>query len=134
MDQYAKGGAVRPTGLTVKTAVTNWLDSQRIKPTTRSAYKSALAPVIEMYGSRQLQKVTKADVEKLIVALQEGTTSHGVRARTSINPMLARWKNVWADLYAQGGIIPRDVVSLVKPLRKKDEKRDDSKPLQERAR
>lgn len=43
-----------------------------------------------------------------------------MEARTSINPMLARTKAVWADLEPRGEI-ERDLIAHVKPLRNKDD-------------
>ncbi|MCP2622040.1 site-specific integrase [Mycolicibacterium smegmatis] len=88
-----------------------------MKPTTADAYTAALQPVVDRYGDVKAQAITKHDVEVLITELRTGTTERGVWKRTSINPMLARWKTVWADLHAQG-ILARNVVALVEPLRK----------------
>lgn len=115
--ERAAGTFTAPSELTVKAACQAWLAGKRIKPTTHSAYSAALAPIIEKYGDRPVQKIGKADVEKLVVELRDGTGPRGVWARTSINPMLARWRSVWKDLQAQG-ILPRNVIDLVEPLRK----------------
>jgi integrase len=101
----------------VKVACEQWLAGKRIKPTMHAAYTAALAPVIEKYGDRTDQKIVKADVEKLVVELRDGTGPRRVWARTSINPMLARERSVWKDLQAQG-ILPRNVIDLVEPLRR----------------
>ncbi|AWG48597.1 hypothetical protein P5V93_20150 [Mycobacteroides abscessus subsp. abscessus] len=101
----------------MKVACETWLAGKRIKPTTHAAYAAALAPVIGRYSERPVQKIVKADVEKLVVELRDGTGPRGVWARTSINPMLARWRSVWKDLQAQG-ILARNVIDLVEPLRK----------------
>lgn len=117
----AQGKLVPTTGLTVKKAIESWLASQRISPSTRAAYAAALAPVVERYGMRKVQTITKDDVDKLIADLQEGAGPGGRQwARTSINPMRARWESVWTDLVAQGKIAKNDV-ALVKPLRKRDD-------------
>lgn len=115
--ERAAGTFTAPSELTVKVACEQWLAGKRIKPTTHAAYSAALAPVIEAYGDRPVQKIVKADVEKLVVELRDGTGPRGVWARTSINPMLARWRSVWKDLQAQG-VLPRNVIDLVEPLRK----------------
>lgn len=118
-NELASGTHVAVTDLTVAEACGAWLDAKcsRVKPTTAAAYRAALAPVIERYGDVPVQKVTKKNVEDLIASLREGTSDRGVWKRTSINPLLARWKSVWADLHAQG-VLRRDVVALVEPLRK----------------
>lgn len=119
MAELAAGTHVATSDLTVGQACAAWLEAKcaRVKPTTAAAYRGNLAPVIARYGPLPVQKLTKADVEALITELRTGAGDRGVWKRTSINPMLARWKRVWADLHAQG-IIRRDVVALVEPLRK----------------
>jgi len=116
----AAGTHTPPSDLTVREAVEVWLTakSARVKPTTADAYTAALQPVVDRYGDVKAQAITKHDVEVLITELRTGTTERGVWKRTSINPMLARWKKVWADLHAQG-ILARNVVALVEPLRKR---------------
>jgi integrase len=113
----AAGTFTTPSELTVKQACKAWLAGKRIKPTTHAAYSAALRPVIDRYGDRTVQKIGKADVEALVVELRDGTGPRGVWSRTSINPLLARWRSVWKDLHAQG-VLPRNVVDLVEPLRK----------------
>lgn len=115
--ERAAGTHIAPTDLTVKSACEAWLSGRRVKPTTHAAYSFALQPVIDTYGDRKVQSITKADVEALVAALRDGTTDRGVWSRTSINPMLARWRSVWQDLHAQG-VLARNVVALVEPLRK----------------
>lgn len=119
MGDLAAGTHVVASDLSVEQACTAWLEAKcsRVKPTTAAAYRAALAPVIDRYGPVPVQKLNKADVERLLTELRTGTRDRRVWKRTSINPMLARWKNVWADLHAQG-ILRRDVVALVEPLRK----------------
>ncbi|WP_078311309.1 MULTISPECIES: site-specific integrase [unclassified Mycobacterium] len=117
--ELAAGTHTAPSDLNVGQAVEAWLTakSARVKPTTGDAYSAALAPVVDKYGDVLAQKITKLDVETLITELRTGSTDRGVWKRTSINPMLARWKTVWADLHAQG-VLARNVVALVEPLRK----------------
>ncbi|GAA4394312.1 tyrosine-type recombinase/integrase [Tsukamurella soli] len=117
--ELAQGTHAAPSDITVKQACEAWLDAKaaRTKPTTAAAYRFALGPVIEKYGDVLAQKITKRDVEQLVTELRTGTGERGTWSRTSINPMLARWRSVWADLHAQG-VLARNVVALVEPLRK----------------
>lgn len=116
-----QGKLVPTTGLTVASAVDDWLTAQEIGPSTRAAYAAALAPVVEQYGQRKVQTIEKKDVVALIKDLREGTGPGGRKwARTSINPMRARWQSVWEDLVEQGKV-SRNPVELVKPLRKRDD-------------
>jgi integrase len=119
MAELAAGTHTAPSDVTVREAVEAWLAAKgaRVKPTTADAYTAALQPVVDRYGDVLAQKITKHDVESLITELRTGSTDRGVWKRTSINPMLARWKTVWADLHAQG-VLARNVVGLVQPLRK----------------
>jgi integrase len=115
----ADGAFTARSSLTVRQACEAWLAAKklRIKPTTHAAYSAALAPVIQRFGKVPVQAITRADVETLIAELLAGS---GVRVpwkRTSINPMLARWRSVWSGLHAEG-ILPRNVVALIEPLRR----------------
>ncbi|AYM40322.1 MULTISPECIES: tyrosine-type recombinase/integrase [Mycobacteroides] len=131
MAELAAGTHTAPSDLTVRQAIEQWLaaKSARVKPTTSDAYTAALQPVVDRYGDVPAQKITKLDVEVLITELRTGTGERGAWKRTSINPMLARWRKVWADLHAEG-ILARNAVGLVEPLRKPsgepDMKVDDS--------
>lgn len=115
--EVSAGTHVAPSELTARAACEAWLAGKRIKPTTHDAYSAALAPVIEKYGDKLVQKITKADVEKVVTELGTGIGPRGTWKRTSINAMLSRWRSVWKDLHAQG-VLPRNVVALVEPLRK----------------
>lgn len=115
------GRLVAREGLTVSQAVSQWLAGQRLAPTTRAAYEAALAPLTEFYGDRRVQTITRADAEALIAALRVGGGPGGRHwGRSTINALLARWRAIWADLIDQG-ILGRDVLAGVKPLRKRDD-------------
>ena len=115
----ADGTYTARQSLTVKQAVEAWLAAKqlRVKPTTYSAYSAALAPVVKRYGKRTVQSITRADVEALVADLAAGKGKCKPWARTSINPMLARWRNVWSGLHAEG-VVSRNVIALVEPLRR----------------
>ncbi|BBX87864.1 integrase [Mycolicibacterium aubagnense] len=130
ISEVARGTHVSPTELTVMQAVDSWLLGQRIRPKTMSAYVTALRPLVDHLGDRRVQTITKDDIEAVVRALRDGTSAMGtwnapqkikgkrVRspwAATSINPMLAHTRNVFADLVDQG-ILPRNVAALVKPM------------------
>ncbi|WP_079889104.1 tyrosine-type recombinase/integrase [Mycobacteroides abscessus] len=112
-----RGLHTAPNKLTIKDAVEKWLKSQRIRPTTLAAYTAALRPLVDEYGSRTVQSITKDDLEDLVTALQDGTTQRGVWANTSINPMLARTRSLFDDLQKQG-LVARNVAALVKSVKR----------------
>jgi integrase len=115
----ADGMFTARASLTVKQACEAWLAAKRlrVKPTTFAAYAAALAPVVQRYGRMPVQSVTRGDVEALIVELLAGSDVRVPWKRTSINPLLARWRSVWAGLHAEG-VLPRNVVALVEPVRR----------------
>lgn len=132
VSQVSHGTHVSPSAITVREAVQAWLAAQRIRPKTLSAYTTSLRPAVDALGDRPVQSVTKGDIEAVVAQLREGTSATGdwnaptrlpknakkVRspwAASSINPMLARLRSIWADLVAQG-TVPRNVAALVKPL------------------
>lgn len=125
-----RGVQISPTELTVQQAAEQWLDGQRIRTKTMSAYVTALRPLVDHLGSRTVQSITKADIENVVKALRDGKSPMGtwkaptkltgkkVRdpwSASSINPMLARARSIFADLQAQG-IVARNPAALVKAL------------------
>jgi integrase len=127
-----RGVHVAPNQFTVRQAVDAWLAGQRIRPSTNSAYINALRPVVDHLGDRPVQTITKADIETVVTALRNGKSATGtwnapttltksakkVRdpwSASSINPMLARLRAIFADLQAQG-VVVRNPAALVKAL------------------
>lgn len=125
-----RGVHVRRSALSVQQAVEAWLAGQRLRPKTRSAYVTALRPVVDALGAKPVQQVSKSDIETVVRSLVEGTSATGtwnaptklkgkkVRSKwaaTSINPMLARLRSVWQDLVDQG-VVNRNVPALVRAL------------------
>ncbi|GAC62376.1 tyrosine-type recombinase/integrase [Gordonia sihwensis] len=114
-----RGLHVAPNDLTVERAVSSWLSSQRIERKTFEAYTNNLRPVVEQFGPRAIQSVTKDDIERLVKALIDGSTPRGVWAATSINPMLSRLRSLMDDLIGQG-VLSRNPARLVKNVRRED--------------
>lgn len=115
----AKGLHVAPTELTVAQAVERWLAAQRVERKTREAYTNHLRPMVEAYGDRPIQTITKNDIESLVSALIQGTTPRGVWSASTINPFLSRLRSVMDDLVGQG-VLPRNPARLVKNVRRED--------------
>lgn len=115
----ARGLHVAPNKLLVKDAVREWLSAQRIEQKTRDAYTNNLRPVVEQYGERTVQSITKADIEALVQALITGTTPRGMWTSTSINPMLSRLRSLMDELVGEG-VLSRNPAKLVKNVRRED--------------
>ena len=115
----ARGLHVAPNKLLVKDAVRDWLASQRIEQKTRDAYTNNLRPMVEQYGERPIQGITKADIETLVQALIVGTTPRGKWTSTSINPMLSRLRSLMDGLVGEG-VLSRNPALLVKNVRRED--------------
>ncbi|MBS4104475.1 site-specific integrase, partial [Tsukamurella paurometabola] len=99
---------------TVEQACTEWLASKhRIKASTRRGYEVALQPVRDELGSIPVQRLEKADIDKLVVRLRAGEVE-GRRAYTprSANQVLGRLQQVLASEMKQGKVV-RNVAALV---------------------
>ncbi|OZD85601.1 site-specific integrase [Rhodococcus sp. 05-339-2] len=118
LDEVARGTHVSSSELTVDTACENWLMGRRVRPTTLSASRHALAPFRQKYGSLPVQKVTKAHIDALINELVAGTlpNSKGKPRRPwgpqTVNPMINTISAVLTGLVKQGMLV-RDVAALV---------------------
>lgn len=91
-----RGVHVRRSALTVQQAVEAWLAGQRLRPKTRSAYITALRPVVDALGGKLVQQVTKSDIETVIRSLVEGTSATGTwNAPTKLKGKKVRSKWAW---------------------------------------
>lgn len=132
VSEVGHGTHVPPNELTMQAAADSWLAGQRIRPKTMSAYVTALRPLVDALGDRTAQSITKTDIEAVVQSLLAGTSqmgtwhapeklpnaakkTRGVWAASSINPMLARARSIFADLMDQG-IVVRNPAALVKAL------------------
>ena len=111
------GSVVAPSKMTVAQAVEAYLErvELRKRKSTHTAYRYALRPVVEELGDIRVQKLTEADVERLVKALREGTTKHGRWKATTVNPMLSRLRKVLDDL-VRNGVVPRNVAQYVESV------------------
>lgn len=111
------GTAVAPSKLTVTQAVEAYLErvELRKRTSTHTAYRYALRPVVEQLGTIPVQKLTEADVERLVKAMREGTAGHVKWKATSVNPMLARLRKVLDDL-VRTGVVARNVAQYVESV------------------
>lgn len=118
--KVSDGTFIGKNPLTVGQAVEQWLDGQRGERNTKTARENALAPVVAALGERRVQTITKQDVENTLSQLIAGEID-GVQKRSVVytNVTRAKWIAVWKDLVAQG-VLPRNVVELVKPFKAND--------------
>lgn len=112
-----KGTYVQATKMTVEVAIEDWLNSKNgIKPSTLHNYRVWLGPFRAVLGEVEVQKVTKADINKLVKGLHAGEVE-GFRKwkADTINGMLGLIKALMDDQLKQGQIT-RDVAALVDSL------------------
>jgi integrase len=125
-----RGIHVAPNTLTVRRAVDDWLAARRLKPKTHVSYVTALRPLVDALGETPVQQVTKADIEKVVTALLNGTSRTGtwnapnklkgkdIRdpwGSSAVNRTIRCARAVWADLMRQGTVL-RNVPELVKSV------------------
>src|SRR3954468_15360924 len=64
----ADGTLVQPTSLTVSQVLDEWLQGKRdLRPSTRRCYVDALKPVHINLGQRPIQRLSKSDLDRLVV-------------------------------------------------------------------
>lgn len=114
----AKGTYIRPTALTVAEYLATWLAGKRnLRPGTRRAYSDCLKPVAERLGSVELQRLTKADLDRLVDwMLTSGrrvgnVKRKGLSART-VNLTLGYLTQA-LDSAERQGLLARNVARLV---------------------
>lgn len=116
----AAGTFVGRSKLTVEEACSSWLAGKHgNKPTTRSAYEHALAPLRARHGDLPVQLLTKEHLDQLVTDLANGRCPGQRKGWTanSINPMLNHVSSVLSGLVEQGRLV-RDVASLVKRVKR----------------
>lgn len=130
-DFYAKthndvdrGVHVASSSDTLAIVAAQWLAGMRnIKKSTRSGYRYALAPVLQMYGEQPVQKLSKAQLDALVEQLVAGTLPlpAAKKGKTRLRrPWCGRTVGltlfvlgqVLDDLIAQGRLV-RNVADLV---------------------
>jgi integrase len=108
------GTYVATNKLTVDTACEDWLASKHgLKPSTLLGHRSKLAALRDELGHVEIQKLTKADLDKLVGRLQRGDVQ-GRKPWTprSCNYLLYLTGAVLADQVKQGNVV-RNVAALV---------------------
>lgn len=117
--EVAKGTHVHPSKVTVDRVVNDWLASKHsLKPSTLRGHRVVLQPVVEQLGDTEVQKLTRRDVDDLILALRAGgLPSPGGKPRKpwsarTVNYMLSVFSAALDDQVKQGTLV-RNVVRLV---------------------
>jgi integrase len=89
--------------VTVEDLCADWLASlHNARATSVNAYRFSLAPLRERHGDLPAQKLTRPDLDKLLIALREGgtTTAKGKPRRPwsarSLNKAADAWRGVLA--------------------------------------
>ena len=102
-DAAARGTFVPRKAVTVEELCEDWLASlHNARQTTINGYSYCLAPLREQYGHLPAQKLTRPDLDKLLIALRDGGTKtakgHTRRAWSprSVNAAIDAWRLVLA--------------------------------------
>jgi integrase len=110
----AAGTYVHANRLTLKEACESWLLSKHaLKPSTVRGHRVSLGPVLSELGHVEIQKLTKADLDRLVRRLRRGEVSGRRKwSARSVNYMLYLCTAVLDDQVAQGNAV-RNVAKLV---------------------
>ena len=99
-DTAATGMFVARSAVTVETLCDDWLASlHNARATTVNAYRFSLAPLRERHGDLPAQKLTRPDLDKLLIELRDGgtTTAKGQPRRAwsarSLNKAIDAWRH-----------------------------------------
>lgn len=113
-----RGAHVGPQRVTVAEYAETWLEGRRdLKPSTRDNYRLALRPVTATFGARPLQALDKADLDKMVTRMLDGSLRS---VGTPGKPLSARSVCLTLGVLAQvldagvrEGRLQRNVASLV---------------------
>ena len=125
-----KGIFVKPSDITVADYLDEYLigATRGRRESTKVSYRDALRPARERLGSRQLQSITKADIENLVDWMLASGRKRGGKPGTGLGPRsvrltLGRLKAAFEMAVDEGRLV-RNVVKLVTPPDYKPEERD----------
>lgn len=128
LSEVSRGTYVHASTSTVADVIDNWLLSKHsLKPSTAHGYKVVLAPVRAELGELAVQKLTRRDLDKLIVKLRAGGLAG--EQRETRKPWKARTVNYMLTVLAAAlesevkqGTLVRNVAKLVDKLPEADER------------
>lgn len=102
-NQASTGTFVPRKAVTVDQLCEDWLSSlHNARATTMAGYEFVLAPLCEQHGSMPVQKLSRSDLDRLLIALRDGgtVTAKGSARRPwsprSLNQAINAWRLVLA--------------------------------------
>ena len=120
--QVSTDAFVPRKAVTVDALCADWLASlHNARATTVNAYRYSLAPLRERHGDLPAQKLTRPDLDKLLIALREGgtTTAKGKPRRAwsarSLNKAIDAWR-MMLDYGVERREVSRNVAASMKKV------------------
>jgi integrase len=119
--QTNEGTYVRPAKITVSQYLDTWMEgaTRELRDSSKRSYSDALRPVRERLGLIPMQKVTKADIERMVTWMQTQGRLRGGKPGTGLGPRSVRLTlgrlTAAFEMATLEGLIPRNVAKLVKP-------------------
>jgi integrase len=125
-----QGTYIRPSKITVSDYLNGWLEgaTRDLRKSTKRSYSDALRPAHERLGSLPMQKVAKADIEKMVTWMETSGRRRGGKPGTALGPRSVRLTlgrlTAAFEMAMQEGVIHRNVVKLVKLPKYEPSERD----------
>jgi hypothetical protein len=117
----SQGTFVARKHITVEELCADWLASRHnARPTTVAHYKHVLAPLRQQFGSLPAQRLTRPDLDTLLIALRDGgtMTALGEPRRPweprSLNAPIDAWQRVLAYGVTRGELVRNEAADIVK--------------------
>jgi integrase len=125
--ETAQGTYVRPSKMTLNQYLDEWLPPvvRDLEASSTRNYADALRPARERLGDKQLQKITKDDVEQLVTWMRRSGRKRGGKpgtglSRRTVALTLGRLTAALETAVAEGKLV-RNVAKLVKPPKKTEQ-------------
>jgi integrase len=119
--QSNTGTYVQPSKITVSEYLDGWMEgaTRELRDSSKRSYRDALRPAHEQLGSKALQKVAKADIERMVTWMTTSGRRRGGTPGTGLGPRsvqltLGRLTAAFEMALAEG-LVTRNVAKLVKP-------------------
>jgi integrase len=128
--QTNEGTYIMPTKITVSQYLDDWMEgaTRELRDSTKRSYQDALRPVRERLGSTPMQKITKADIERMVTWMETAGRRRGGKPGTGLGPRSVRLTlgrlTAAFEMATLEGLIPRNVAKLVKPPKYEPEEPD----------